>query len=103
MINWRDGKAGFVGGLKRFIKGVFDPSYSVTTASVVTQGPDGAGYSSVMTNDGISKIGLMFNDGLGTVGLMSNDGIGLSSRLSNSGIGKVGLITNDGIGREGEI
>ena len=102
MINWRDGKAGFIGGLKRFIKGVFDPSYSVTTATVITQGT-GAGYSSVMTNDGISKIGLMYNDGLGATGTMSNDGIGKSSRITNSGIGKVGLITNDGIGGVGEI
>ena len=35
MINWRDGKAGFVGGLKRIIKGVFDPVYSVTSATAI--------------------------------------------------------------------
>lgn len=35
MIIWRNGKGGFVGGLKRLIKGVFDPSHSITSATVV--------------------------------------------------------------------
>ncbi len=34
MINWRDGKGGFVGASKRFIKGFFSYSYAVTTESV---------------------------------------------------------------------
>lgn len=33
MINWRNGKAGFVGGLKYAIKGFFQYAYSVTTAT----------------------------------------------------------------------
>lgn len=37
MINWRSGKAGFVGASKRLIKGFFSYQYSVTTATVVTR------------------------------------------------------------------
>lgn len=32
MINWREGKAGFVGNAKRLIKGVFQHSFTVTSA-----------------------------------------------------------------------
>lgn len=35
MINWREGKAGFVGGSKRLIKGIFRYAYSVTSAIAV--------------------------------------------------------------------
>lgn len=33
MIIWRSGKGGFVGRVKRLIKGVFDPYYSETTST----------------------------------------------------------------------
>ena len=83
-------------------------SISATVLRIVLGSPTfdvaiGVGFSTSMTNDGLSEIGLMFNDGIGATGTMTNDGIGKSSTMSNSGIGKVGLITNDGIGREGGI
>jgi hypothetical protein len=102
MINWRNGKAGFVGGLKYAIKGFFQYTHSITSTTVITQGP-GLGFSTSMTNNGLAKIGLMFNNGIGETGTMANDGIGKGSTMSNDGIGKVGLITNDGIGKTGEI
>ena len=34
MINWREGKGGFVGGAKRLIKGVFQYSYTITSVVV---------------------------------------------------------------------
>lgn len=34
MISWREGKAGFVGGSKRLIKGMFGFSYSVASIIV---------------------------------------------------------------------
>lgn len=34
MIIWRSGKAGFVGGFKTLIKGVLNPFYSKTTATI---------------------------------------------------------------------
>lgn len=33
MIIWRNGKAGFVGRVKRLIKGVFDTYYSATSSA----------------------------------------------------------------------
>ena len=35
MINWRNGKAGFVGGLKHAIKGFFRYSHSITSETAV--------------------------------------------------------------------
>lgn len=35
MIKWRSGKAGFVGGLKHAIRGLFSYQHSVTTDDVV--------------------------------------------------------------------
>lgn len=40
MINWRDGKAGFVGGLKYFIKGVFQFTHNVRSIVVVDKPTD---------------------------------------------------------------
>ena len=37
MINWREGKAGFVGAAKQFIKGFFNYSYTVTSADIETE------------------------------------------------------------------
>ena len=36
MIIWRDGKAGFVGGAKTLIKGVFSMQYSISIAVTTT-------------------------------------------------------------------
>jgi len=40
MIIWRNNKAGFVGGSKRLIKGVFQFTYSKASEVVVTPGLD---------------------------------------------------------------
>jgi len=40
MINWRNGKGGFVGGLKTLIKGVFQYAHSITSATPVGPTPD---------------------------------------------------------------
>lgn len=39
-MNWRNGKAGFVGGLKYIIKGVFQFAHSITSAAPVGPTPD---------------------------------------------------------------
>ena len=101
MINWRDGKAGFVGASKRLIRGVFQYSYTVTTETVVTQGP-GFGVGSVIRNNGVGKLGLMNNDGVGESGSIVL-GFGVGSVIRNNGVGKTSLINNDGVGKEGEI
>jgi len=40
-MNWRNGKAGFVGGLKYAIKGVFSYFHSVTTEAVLPSATSG--------------------------------------------------------------
>jgi hypothetical protein len=40
MMNWRDGKGGFVGGLKYLIKGVFQFAHSLTSVAPVGPTPD---------------------------------------------------------------
>lgn len=39
-MNWRNGKGGFVGGLKYIIKGVFQYAHSITSATPVGPTPD---------------------------------------------------------------
>jgi len=40
MINWRNGKGGFVGGLKYAIKGLFQFAHSITSAAPTPPSPD---------------------------------------------------------------
>lgn len=40
MINWRNGKGGFVGGLKYAIKGLFQFAHSLTSAVPAAPTPD---------------------------------------------------------------
>ena len=101
MLNWRNGKAGFVGGLKYLIKGVFRYAHTVTTADVITQGP-GEGTNGSITDNGIGLSGLINSDGIGQNGIILL-GFGASSIISDNGIGKTGLINNDGIGKNGDI
>ena len=92
MINWRNGKGGFIGGLKTAIRGFFQYAHSITSEAVApTLGP-GAGYSTTMSNDGLGFGTNLSNDGLGEIGSMTNDGIGLSSTMGNNGIGGTGDI-----------
>lgn len=96
MINWREGKAGFVGASKRLIKGVFQFAHTLTSAGP-TVAPIGAGILSVMniagaggsslmstTGEGISSKMLL---GAGVLSTMETDGIGVSSAMSTTGIG----------------
>jgi len=70
MINWRNGKGGFVGGLKHSIKGFFQYAHSVTTESVVISGPEGIIVGGVLGN------GLQVNGVLG-------EGVAASSSLGS--------------------
>tara|TARA_R110000803_G_scaffold115793_5_gene184361 strand:- start:8139 stop:8417 length:279 start_codon:yes stop_codon:yes gene_type:complete len=56
MINWRSGKAGFVGGLKYAIRGVFQFAHSVTSeAPVVVYSVKFKGYIRESVYGGIPK------------------------------------------------
>lgn len=95
MINWREGKAGFVGGSKRLIKGFFNYAYTVTTAFVIA--PDIVdGIVSSMTEDGFGTTGQITSDGSGIVSTMSNNGI--ISTMSDYGDYALSIINTDGDG-----
>jgi len=95
MINWREGKAGFVGGSKRLIKGVFSYIYTVTTEfAEILEITDGI--VSPMTSDGFGTTGLITQDGDGTVSAMTDSGI--ISTLSDYGDYALSTITSDGDG-----
>jgi hypothetical protein len=92
MIIWRDGKAGFVGAAKRFIKGFFSPVYSKTSVAVIP--PDktfgvlsiiqdrGLGVNSLMTVSlGVSS-GMDSSNGL--LSVIQSRGLGVSSSINNS-------------------
>ena len=95
MINWREGKAGFVGGSKRLIKGVFNFAYSGTSA-IVLPPVIIAGIISSMTEDGFGTTGIITADGGGIVSTMTNNGI--ISSMSDYGSYALSTITSDGDG-----
>jgi hypothetical protein len=95
MIIWREGKAGFVGGSKRLIKGVF--SYIYTAAGATALVPDIIeGIISSMTSDGFGTTGIITADGDGIASMMSNDGI--ISTMTDYGDYALSTITIDGNG-----
>jgi hypothetical protein len=90
MINWRNGKAGFVGGLKYIIKGVFQFAHSITTTSTETEkasfaieseiSSDGQGVLSAITTAGEAVVaGLVSGKGVRSV--ISSDGIGVINKF----------------------
>lgn len=100
MINWRDGKAGFVGAAKHWIKGFFRYAYSETTESIAS--PDA--YHSL-----ISPIVTTGNGVLSTItathGILSTvtASHGLSSMLNARGRGLESTTTDAGTGLESAI
>lgn len=61
MINWRGGRGGFVGGIKHLVKGVFQQTYSSTSAAPT---PDCfVGFISVIT-DGTDTSNVVFVSGI---------------------------------------
>ena len=62
--NWRDGLAGFVGGAKTLIKGVFQYSHTVTTEAVIIT-PKSFGVFSVIDADGQGLTSLIDATGQG--------------------------------------
>ena len=95
MINWRSGKAGFVGGSKRLIKGALSFVYTVTSDIVaIPEIIDGV--LSYITSDGHGVTGLMTSDGGGIVSTIENSGI--ISPLDSYGGYALSVIDTDGDG-----
>jgi len=83
MINWRRGKAGFVGASKRLIKGFFDFKYTLTSTNVIPSPPISVPVESPIDWDGIDV----------ESGIVS-DGIMLSSLILESLTVKSGIVGN---------
>jgi len=108
MINWREGKAAFVGASKYFLKGVFSFSRSVTTAAPTEdcfeafEGPinPDAGFVGLI-NPVAAFVGLINDDAVAVVGLINDDPVAVLGTIFPD-IGFEGEIT-DSEGFEGEI
>tara|TARA_R110002096_G_scaffold202758_4_gene387499 strand:+ start:915 stop:1346 length:432 start_codon:yes stop_codon:yes gene_type:complete len=62
-MNWRNGKAGFVGGLKYLIKGFFSYQHSVTSAAPVDPSEDCyTAFSGIITDEITAGEGLITDD-----------------------------------------
>jgi len=95
LINWRDGKAGFVGSSKRLIKGAVNLVYTATSAIVaIPEIVDGV--LSTMTSDGFGTTGEITSNGDGIVSAMENNGI--ISIMTDYGDYALSTITTDGDG-----
>lgn len=101
MINWRNGKGGFVGGLKNIIGGVFRYSHSITTATVVTI-PKAFGVISLIDDSGQGLNSSIDATGQGVTSLIASS-FGVLSLIDNSGQGLTSLIDTEGKGVESDI
>jgi len=100
VINWRSGKAGFVGSSKRLIKGVFEFIYTAPTDLVVIQdivdgilskiSPNGFGVTSTISMDGDGILSTMQNSGI--ISTMAADGFGVTSAMTSNGDGIISTL-----------
>jgi len=101
MINWRNGKGGFVGGLKNIIGGVFRYSHSITTETVVTI-PKAFGVVSLIDDSGQGLSSAIDVTGQGVDSLITSS-LGVLSLIDNQGVGVTSLIDTEGKGVESDI
>lgn len=99
MINWRNGKGGFVGAQKRLIKGVFQYSHTITTETV-TITLESFGVNSFIDAQGQGVIGIILAKGQGVTGQI-DESFGVSSIISSVGQGVTGDIDDTGQGVDG--
>jgi hypothetical protein len=100
MINWRNGKAGFVGGLKYLIKGFFSYQHSVTSADVAAG--HAFGVVSLIDDSGQGLSSAIDATGQGVNSLITAS-FGVLSLIDNSGQGLTSLIDTEGEGVESDI
>jgi len=96
MINWREGKAGFVGGSKRLIKGVFSYVYTVTSVSIEPPNLT-VGFMSIVQEAGKGALSTITADGVGVLSTIEQSS-GLLSIIQESGKGVSSAIDEDGQG-----
>jgi len=84
MINWRRGKAGFVGASKRLIKGFFDFRFSLSTAIILPSPPIAVPIDSLIDPNGLS-----LNSG------MTSDGVIITSLIAGTLIEGTSIIGNE--------
>jgi len=101
MINWRIGKAGFVGASKYLIKGFFNYAYSVTSAEVITPSvttglqstisASNLGLSSPVSGDVLGLVS-QINQDFSVLSLISSSNLGLQSTIDGNVLGLISLI-----------
>jgi len=92
MINWRNGKAAFVGASRYLIKGFFEFQHSKTSEDVVAPTDVAFGVSGVIDANGIGVSGVINAGGAGLFGSVSKSGNGSVGAISESGAGIIGQI-----------
>ncbi len=101
MLNWRNGKGGFVGGLKHLIKGVFRYNHTITTATIVAN-PKAFGVISLIDDSGQGLTSSIDATGQGLESSITAS-FGVISFIDSSGQGLTSLINTDGKGVESDI
>ncbi len=96
MIRWRSGLAGFVGGSKRIVKGVFQAYYSVT--SVTIEPPNlTVGLASIINSTGLGALSTITGNGQGLLSTITATS-GFSSIMQSNGQGVTSTIIETGQG-----
>jgi len=92
----RKGISGFVGNSIKWIKGVFSPSYSITSINI--EPPNRShGEASIITSSGLSVVGKISLTGQSYLSTI-NDTFGLSCIIQSAGKSVNSNITNTGQG-----
>ena len=97
MINWRNGKGGFVGGLKNIIRGVFRFAHAINSADPQPPTPDCyAGFIGTITDPLIDPCGFIgsISDSAGFTGSIDATNAGFTGSISDKN-GFNGSICND--------
>ena len=101
MINWRNGKAGFVGASKYIIKGLFQYAHSVTSESAVT--PDSFfSVIGLINTAGQNVEGKIVDVALSVSGIITEI-TSVSGLIIEEPLNVLGKIDADGISVKGDI
>ena len=102
MINWRNGKAAFVGASRYIIKGFFEFQHSKTSEDVVVPSDVTFGVFGAIDAGGIGIRGSISSSGQGVLGRIDNS-FGISSIIDSDGLGIQGDVNDRGKGIIGKI
>lgn len=102
MINWRNGKGGFVGGLKHLIKSVFQYAHTITTATIIIREPASFAVQSLIDSNGSSVMSSINANGLSVPSTMLNS-FGVQSIIREGGQGLLSSFDQAGQSTTGKM